>query len=92
MTVASGMYFGVFLAGVLPAYATLCWITGRYRFSAPSAAHGLEQPRCFALPCFFRSFCTMWSLRAHYGRYPHPGSELALSALSLESLFRLRSG
>lgn len=87
MTVASGMYFGVFLAAVLPAYAILCWLTGRYRFSiatiAPVAAAALAS--CIALLPIVLPYV---EFARTYGRYPHPGSELALSALSLKSLFQ----
>lgn len=34
MTALSGVYFGVFLLFVLPLYAVLCWVLGRYRFHA----------------------------------------------------------
>ncbi|HUQ47512.1 MAG TPA: hypothetical protein VM053_04625 [Gemmatimonadaceae bacterium] len=85
MTVASGMYFGVFLAGVLPAYAALCWLTGRYRLSAQSVmCIGAGALLCVAL--LLPIILPYLEFGRDYGRYPHPGSELALSALSLRSL------
>ncbi len=87
MTAWSGVYFAVFLAIVLPAYAVLCWLTGRHSFSRSSlgwiAATFLG---CFivlipiALP--YLDFARV------YGRYPHGEGELALSALSFRSLLQ----
>lgn len=34
MTALSGVYFGLFLVLVLPLYAVLCWLLGRYHFHA----------------------------------------------------------
>jgi hypothetical protein len=34
MTALSGVYFGLFLSLVVPLYAVLCWVLGRYRFHA----------------------------------------------------------
>lgn len=85
MTVASGMYFAVFLAAVLPAYAVLCWITGRYHFSTGAM---LRIGAAVVICCIVLLPIILPYLRfaRDYGRYPHTGSELALSALSLRSL------
>jgi hypothetical protein len=85
LTVASGMYFAVFLAMVLPAYAILCWVTRRHRFSAT----GLLWIFVTALGCvallvpILRHYV---DFAEAYGRYPHQGSEIALSALTMRSL------
>ena len=87
MTVASGMYFGVFLAGVLPAYAVLCWVAGRHHYSAQTMMWiGAAALLCFAM--LLPIILPYLEFARAYGRYPHPGSELALSALSLKSLLQ----
>jgi len=87
MTVLSGMYFGVFLVFVLPAYAILCWLTGRFRFSASTAT-------TIGLTCLISGVLLLPVVRPYldyvrsYGRYPHSGAEVSLSALSLRSLLQ----
>jgi hypothetical protein len=87
MTIASGVYFAVFLAMVLPAYAILCWLSGRYRFSPTS----IGWVTATAAACVVASIPIIrpYVEFAHsYGRYPHEGSEIALSALTVRSLIQ----
>ncbi|MEO7368991.1 MAG: hypothetical protein ABIZ36_13630 [Gemmatimonadaceae bacterium] len=88
MTVLSGMYFGVFLVFILPAYAGLCWVTGRYGFSLKTAASiGLTCGVCVLalLPVIAPYF----RYAGLYGDYPHSRAEVSLSALSLRSLLQV---
>ena len=87
MTVASGMYFAVFLAMVLPGYAVLCWLTNRHHFSTRSVAWtGATALACIIV--LLPILLPYVAFARNYGRYPHAGSELALSALSLRSLLQ----
>ncbi|MEO5902451.1 MAG: hypothetical protein ABIQ55_00380 [Gemmatimonadaceae bacterium] len=87
MTVLSGMYFGVFLALILPTYAILCWLTGRHPFSVSTS-------RAILVACLISAVIISPILRPYlsymhaYGRYPHSGAEVLLSALSLRSLLQ----
>ncbi|MEO7359345.1 MAG: hypothetical protein ABI120_03390, partial [Gemmatimonadaceae bacterium] len=87
MTVTSGMYFAVFLAGVLPAYAMLSWLTGRHRFSTQRVmAIGAAVLVCIVI--LVPILVPYLKFAREFGRYPHPEGELALSALTLRSLLQ----
>lgn len=87
MTVWSGMYFAVFLAGVLPAYAVLAWLTGRHRFSKQAVTRiGVAVLVCIVV--LVPIILAYLEFAREYGRYPHSESELALSALTLSSLLQ----
>lgn len=87
MTVLSGMYFGVFLIFILPAYAVLCWVTGRYRFSYRTVV-SIGGAGLVALVLLLPVIVHYLVYARSYGAYPHSGDEVSLSALSLRSLLQ----